>query len=108
MPHFPNVTRRLLHGDTSIPATYVVFDALGVDGHDLRRSPHHARREVLESLALNDGHCITADTFDDGQALYQGGVRARAGGNRRETLRQHVPAGAARLDQGEEPPLLAA
>ena len=49
----------------------MVFDALGVDGHDLRRSPHHARREVLESLALNDGRCITADAFDDGQALFK-------------------------------------
>jgi ATP-dependent DNA ligase len=26
---------------------------------------------VLESLALNDGHCLTPDTFDNGHALYQ-------------------------------------
>jgi bifunctional non-homologous end joining protein LigD len=26
---------------------------------------------VLESLALNNGHCLTPDTFDDGHALYQ-------------------------------------
>jgi bifunctional non-homologous end joining protein LigD len=35
------------------------------------RSPHHARLAVLESLALNDGHCMSPDTFDDGHALYQ-------------------------------------
>jgi hypothetical protein len=35
------------------------------------RSPHHARRAVLESLALDEGHCVTPDTFDDGHALYQ-------------------------------------
>jgi bifunctional non-homologous end joining protein LigD len=26
---------------------------------------------VLESLALNDRHCMTPDTFEDGPALYQ-------------------------------------
>ena len=51
--------------------TFVAFDVLRADGHDLMRSPHHARRAVLESLALNDGHCMTPDTFDDGHALYQ-------------------------------------
>ena len=50
--------------------TVVAFDVLHADGHDLMRSPHRARRSVLESLALNDGHCLTPDTFDDGQALY--------------------------------------
>lgn len=49
-----------------------LFDVLRADGHDLMGSPHHARRAVLESLALNDGHCLTQDTFDDGHALYQG------------------------------------
>jgi bifunctional non-homologous end joining protein LigD len=50
--------------------TFVAFDVLHADGHDLTRSPHHARRAVLESLALNDRHCITPDTFEDGPALY--------------------------------------
>jgi ATP-dependent DNA ligase len=35
--------------------TFVAFDVLHADGHDLMRSPHHARRAVLESLALNEG-----------------------------------------------------
>jgi ATP-dependent DNA ligase len=39
------------------------------DGHDLTRTPHHARRAVLESLGLNNGHCVTPDTFDGGHAL---------------------------------------
>ena len=51
--------------------TFVAFDVLQADGHDLMRSPHHARRTVLESLALNDRHCITPETFSDGPGLYQ-------------------------------------
>ena len=70
VPHFPHLTRRLLHGDRSIAVTFVAFDVLQADGHDLMRSPHHARRVVLESLDLNDNCCIP-DTFDDGQALYR-------------------------------------
>jgi bifunctional non-homologous end joining protein LigD len=70
VPHFPHLTRRLLHGDQSIAVTFVAFDVLYADGHDLIRSPHHARRAVLESLALNVTHCMTPDTFEDGRALY--------------------------------------
>jgi ATP-dependent DNA ligase len=53
VPHFPHLTRGLLHGDRSIPVTFVAFDVLQADGHELMRSPHRARRAVLESLALN-------------------------------------------------------
>jgi ATP-dependent DNA ligase len=51
--------------------TFVAFDVLQADGHDMMRSPHHARRTVLESLSLNDGRFMTPDAFDDGPALYQ-------------------------------------
>ena len=71
VPHFPHLTRRLLHRDRSLAVTFVAFDALHADGHDLIRGPHHARRAVLKSLALNDRHCTTPETFDDGHALYQ-------------------------------------
>jgi bifunctional non-homologous end joining protein LigD len=54
LPHFPHLTRRLLHGDRSVAVTFVAFDVLHADGHDLTRSPHHVRRAVLESLALNN------------------------------------------------------
>ena len=48
VPHFPRLTRRLLHGDRSIAVTLVASDVLRADGHDLMRSAHHARRAVLE------------------------------------------------------------
>ena len=59
----------------------MAFDVLDADGHDLMRSPHHARRAVLESLALNDRHCMTPDTFDDGHALYQAVCEHGLGGD---------------------------
>jgi bifunctional non-homologous end joining protein LigD len=34
VPHFPHLTRRLLHGDRSIAVTFVAFDVLQADGHD--------------------------------------------------------------------------
>jgi bifunctional non-homologous end joining protein LigD len=68
VPHFPCLTRRLLHGDRSVPVTFVVFDVLQADGHDLIRSPHYARRAVLESLTLNDGHCLTRTRLTTGTA----------------------------------------
>jgi bifunctional non-homologous end joining protein LigD len=71
VPHFPHLTRRLLRGDHSVAVTFVAFDVLHADGHDLIGSRHHARRAVLESLPLKDLHCTTSDTFDDGHALYQ-------------------------------------
>ena len=64
VPHSPCLTRRLLHGDRTVAVTFVVFDVLQADGHDLIHSPHHARRAVLELLALNDKPCMTPDTFD--------------------------------------------
>ena len=91
VPHFPHLTRRLLRGDHSVAVTFVAFDVLHADGHDLIGSRHHARRAVLESLPLKDLHCTTSDTFDDGHALYQG-VRTGTRRHRRETLRRRVPA----------------
>ena len=32
VPHFPHLTRRLLHGDRSIAVTFVAFDVLEADG----------------------------------------------------------------------------
>ena len=34
-PHWPLVVERVLHGNTAIPITYIAFDLLGVDGHDV-------------------------------------------------------------------------
>jgi ATP-dependent DNA ligase len=57
----------------SIAVTFEAFDVLHADGHDLMCSPNESRRSVLESLALDDGHCLTTDTFEDGHG-FPGGV----------------------------------
>ena len=71
VPHFPLLSRRLLNGDRSIPVSLVAFDLLHVDGRDLMRSPHRVRRRALESLALNEGFCVTPEAFADGHELYR-------------------------------------
>jgi bifunctional non-homologous end joining protein LigD len=48
-PGSPSAAKRRAR---STPATYVIFDVLHLDGHDLRALAYGERRELLESLAL--------------------------------------------------------
>lgn len=52
------------------PVTYVVFDVLRRDGQDLTALPLHARREVLDDLALPP-HAETSPWYDDGADLWR-------------------------------------
>jgi ATP dependent DNA ligase domain len=49
-PHWPLVVERVLHGNTAIPITFVVFDMLRVDGHDVTCNPWSQRRALLEGV----------------------------------------------------------
>ena len=69
-PHFPLLSRRILHGDRGIPVRLMVFDMLAIDGEALVHQPLGSRRERLEALKLEGSAWSTPDTFDDGQALY--------------------------------------
>ena len=70
-PWFPWACDRLLHGDGSIPLTYVVFDLLHEDGETLMHVPYRQRRERLEALELRGPRWHTSERFDDGEALYE-------------------------------------
>lgn len=52
-----------------IPATYMVFDLLRLDGRDLTGLPLSRRREVLEGLGLAETHWQVPATYDDGAML---------------------------------------
>ena len=69
-PHWPLVVERVLHGNTAIPLTFVAFDMLRVDGHDVTCNPWHQRRALLEGVWLDCGCARLAEVFDDGQALF--------------------------------------
>lgn len=69
-PHFPLVCERLLHGDRSIPLTFVLFDVLELDGETVIDLPYAERRAVLEGLALGAGPWVIAEAFADGAALF--------------------------------------
>jgi bifunctional non-homologous end joining protein LigD len=69
MPWFPNVCRRILNSDLSVPLSFVVFDVLRIDGTDITDRPYSSRRDLLESLDLNVPWWATSETFDDGHAL---------------------------------------
>jgi bifunctional non-homologous end joining protein LigD len=70
-PHFPLVCDRLLHRDKSIPLTYVIFDLLALDGEPTMSLLYRERRELLGTLSLGDGPWFIAETFDDGEALFE-------------------------------------
>lgn len=69
-PWFPNICRRVLNYDLSVPMTYVAFDLLRIDGTDLMERTFSERRDLLASLGLDAPGWATSETFDDGRTLY--------------------------------------
>jgi bifunctional non-homologous end joining protein LigD len=53
-----------------IPATYMVFDLLRLDGRDLTDEPLSRRRELLTGLGLGDSVWQVPATYDDGPMLF--------------------------------------
>ena len=45
-PYFPLVCERLLHGDRSVPLTYVIFDLLELEGESTVERPYRERRAI--------------------------------------------------------------
>ena len=65
-PCWPRLCERVLHDNRSIPVTFVVFDVLRVDGHDVTRNPWSDRRALLEELGLSRECVRLSEVFDDG------------------------------------------
>jgi len=53
-----------------IPATFMVFDVLRIDGEDLLHLPLHERRKRLEDLDLGPSGWQVPSTYDDGPMLF--------------------------------------
>ena len=60
----------MLHGNRAIPVTFIAFDVLRVDGHDVCCNPWADRRALLEELWQERPSARLADVFDDGHALF--------------------------------------
>jgi bifunctional non-homologous end joining protein LigD len=69
-PDFHRLSARMLHGDTSIAVTYVVFDVLAAEGLATTSQPYADRRALLEALDLEQLGVQLIATFDDGAALF--------------------------------------
>ena len=69
-PHWPRLCERVLHGNRSIAVTFIAFDVLRVDGHDVMCNPWSERRALLEELGIERSSVRLADVFDDGHTLY--------------------------------------
>jgi bifunctional non-homologous end joining protein LigD len=53
-----------------VPATYMVFDLLRLDGRDLTTLPLHERRALLEELDLAETCWQVPQVYDDGRMLF--------------------------------------
>lgn len=76
LPSFTRLLERI-HAGGSValraaetrPVTYMVFDVLRLDGHDLTRLPLHDRRALLESLEIGGPRALVPPVYPDGAAL---------------------------------------
>ena len=69
-PHWPLLCERVLHGNRSIPLTFVAFDVLRVDGHDVMCNTWTDRRSLLEELAVERWCVRLADVSEQGSVLF--------------------------------------
>lgn len=87
-PDFGLLQRRLHVGDATtvarlagdLPATYLIFDLLELDGHDLRGLPLTDRRRLLEQLELDGPAWKVPAVFDDGDATLDAARRLQLEG----------------------------
>ena len=70
-PSLPRVMRRAMSGDPHTPVQYAVFDVVGLEGRDLRRSPWAERQAELARL-LHAGALVlaTPTVAGKGRALF--------------------------------------
>jgi bifunctional non-homologous end joining protein LigD len=71
-PDFHRLSARMLHGETGIWVSYMVFDLLASEGAPTTRLPYNRRREFLEQLDLSTTSAVQlVPTFTEGEALFK-------------------------------------
>jgi hypothetical protein len=71
-PDFHRIGRPMLHGETSIPVTYIAFDVLALEGEPTLSQPYAERHALLEEITIDGPQCVVevVGSFDDGPALW--------------------------------------
>ncbi len=80
-----------------VPISYIVFDLLHLDGHDVTPLPYTERRRLLADLVPDDGYwtCPAAPTGGRGPVIARRREGAGPRGRDGEATRQPVPPGQA-------------
>jgi bifunctional non-homologous end joining protein LigD len=91
-PDFHLLGRRMLHGDSTVAVTYMVFDLLAVEGLPVMSQPYSERRALLGEVWVVTPHAQLVETFDDGEALFKvicdRGLEGIVAKRRRDAYRQ--------------------
>jgi len=67
-------------GRRGVPVSLFVLDLLAFDSESTMALPFYERRTLLEGLELNGPARRTNHVFDDGEALFEGGLPEKIGG----------------------------
>ena len=93
-----------------LPATYMVFDVMRVDGKDVSDQPLGERRKILRGLGLEHSTWQVPEAYDDGPMLFDATLAAGPRGDRQQAA--HLALRLRRADQelaevrAPPPPLL--
>jgi len=94
-PHFPLVCDRLLHGNRTVPLTYVIFHVLALDGEPTMRLPPTPGRPQAAGRAVVRRRIVRR--WRSSLRCY---LRTAARGNRRQEAESVLPSARAPLAQG--------
>ena len=107
-PDFPLICERMLMRRHHIRITYVIFDVLSLDGRSLVGQPYRDRSSNSKNSTLNELHSAnTRHLRRRRRRVVRGRLRTRARRRGGEATRRPLPTRRARLDQDQEPRLLA-
>ena len=101
-PDFVKVCERLLHGREEIPLTFVIFDLLRIERHDVRRKRYRERRR-LRRARPHWTDVVRRRGIRGWQSAVERRLRTRTRGGCREAAGRALYTTEARLGEGQEP-----
>jgi ATP-dependent DNA ligase len=107
LPSFPRLCDRMLHGKRRIEVMLIVFDVLAIDRRDMTRRPYWETPATARRPSLGRRLLVDHAQLHRRRTAMGKGLPTRPGRRRHEETQRPLPPRPARLDQDQEPHLLA-